>query len=106
MERTVLAAEDVLESLSDLVRTQLYIDKVPGIADPALQESLIDANILVASELLGDLTMPSYAIVSPDGKTVYKTHVGLDKSGGTEFIQFLKDGVARWEQSQRVAAAR
>jgi thiol:disulfide interchange protein DsbD len=106
MERTVLSDSSVLENLNDLVRTQLYIDKVPGITDPALQESIIDANILVASELLGDLTMPSYAVVSPDGKQVYTTFQGLDTTGGTQFLQFLRDGVDRWQQSQRVAAAR
>jgi thiol:disulfide interchange protein len=106
MERTVLARKNVLESLSDLVRTQLYIDKVPGISDPALQESMRDANIEVASELLGDLTMPSYAIVSPDGKQVYETYTGLDTSGGAEFIQFLQNGIGRWEKSRSVASSR
>lgn len=106
MERTVLARENVLESLSNLVRTQLYIDKVPGISDPALQESMRDANIEVASELLGDLTMPSYAIVSPDGKQVYETYTGLDTSGGAEFIQFLQNGIGRWQKSRTVASSR
>jgi len=106
MERTVLASETVLENLSELVRTQLYIDKVPGISDPALQESIIDANREVAEELLGDLTMPSYAIVSSDGKKVYETYVGLDTSGGTEFIQFLRNGVGRWQKSRTVALSR
>lgn len=106
MERTVLADKDVLKNLSGLVRTQLYIDKVPGITDPALQESIRDANILVASELLGDVTMPSYAIVSPDGKQVYRTFTGLDTSGGAKFLEFLREGVGRWQQSQRVAVAR
>jgi len=106
MERTVLAQENVLENLNALVRTQLYIDKVPGISDPALQESIIDANIAVASELLGDLTMPSYAIVSPDGRQVFSTHVGLDEPGGAKFLTFLREGVENWEKSRRVAASR
>lgn len=99
MERTVLAQKVVLENLESVVRAQLYIDEVPGIADPALKESILEANINFASDLLGDVSMPSYAIVSPDGKQVYKTFSGLDQSGGTEFLKFLKEGLGRFKQA-------
>ena len=99
MERTVLAQKAVLDNLSSVVRAQLYIDEVPGISDPALKESILEANINLASDLLGDVSMPSYAIVSPDGKQVYKTFSGLDQSGGTEFLKFLEEGLGRFKQA-------
>jgi thiol:disulfide interchange protein DsbD len=97
MERTVLSQKPVLDKLAQLVRVQLYIDIVPGISDVALRESLVEANQNLASELLSDVTMPSYAIVSPDGAQVYAIFTKLDKTGGKAFLEFLEEGLGRWK---------
>ncbi len=98
MERTVLAREDVVERLKSMVLSQVYLDKVPGVANAAVQSELLKANQTLARTLLGDVTMPSYAIVSSDGTRVLARFAGLDATGGEQFLQFLDAGTARWEQ--------
>lgn len=100
MERTVLAQEPVLEILADFVLTQAYLDQVPGISDTQLQSTILKANKKLATDLLDDVTMPSYAIISPDGSQVYATFQGLDPSNGKDFLTFLKAGLSRWEKSR------
>ena len=100
MERTVLAQEPVLEILADFVLTQAYLDQVPGISDTQLQSTILKANKKLATDLLDDVTMPSYAIISPDGSQVYATFQGLDPSNGKDFLTFLKAGFSRWEKSR------
>ncbi len=97
MERTVLAREDVVERLKSMVLSQVYLDKVPGVADATVQSELLQANQELARRL-GDVTMPSYAIVSSDGTRVLARFAGLDASGGEQFLRFLEAGTARWEQ--------
>lgn len=88
-----------------MVLSQLYLDTVPGVADPQLQEQLLSHNRNLAADLLQDVTMPSYAIVAPDGKQVLAIFKGLDQSGGEKFLQFLDSGINRWKQTQTPAAA-
>ena len=105
MEKTVLARQDVHDKLDGMVLSQLYLDTVPGVADPQLQEQLLSHNRNLAADLLQDVTMPSYAIVAPDGKQVLAIFKGLDQSGGEKFLQFLDSGINRWKQTQTPAAA-
>ena len=100
MERTVLAQQQVIEKLAGLVLTQAYLDQVPGIADAELQKGILKSNKELATDLLDDVTMPSYAIISPDGKQVFATFQGLDRSNGKEFMMFLEAGLDRWEKSR------
>lgn len=94
MENTVLIEPDVVRALSGMVQVQLYTDKVPGIDDPALQEELLALNRNLQGEWFRDVTLPGYAVVTSDGKTVLKMFKGLDSSGGRNFVAFLKQGIA------------
>ena len=105
MERTVLAQKQVIEKLAGLVLTQAYLDQVPGIADAEQQKGILKSNKELATELLDDVTMPSYAIISPDGKQVFATFQGLDQSNGKEFMLFLEAGLERWEKSRALKTA-
>lgn len=98
MERTVLARKDVVERLRTMVLSQVYLDSVPGIEDKEERDTLLQGNKELATNLLGDVTMPSYAIVSSDGKRVLARFAGLDSSGGEEFIRFLEAGQQQWEK--------
>ena len=77
-----------------MVQVQLYTDKVPGIDDPALQEELLALNRNLQGDWFRDVTLPGYAVVTSDGKTVLKMFKGLDSSGGRNFLTFLKQGIA------------
>jgi hypothetical protein len=97
MERSVLVNEAVLGRLNQLVRAQLYTDLVPGIRDKEFAEQLISQNQGLQDDLVGDFTLPFYAVVSADGKEVLASFPGLDRSGGEDFIKFLDAGLKNWE---------
>jgi thiol:disulfide interchange protein DsbD len=97
MERTVMIEENVVEAMKKMVRAQLYTDLVPGITDVELREKLLLLNQELQSELTGDVALPSYAVVSADGKQVLTYFSGLDSSGGEKFLAFLNAGLERWE---------
>jgi len=105
MERTVLARKDVQEKLAGMVLSQLYLDSVPGVADAQLQEQILEHNRTLAVELLKDVTMPTYAIVAPDGKRVLAIFPGVDASGGDNFLKFLDLGIDRWKENPAPAAS-
>lgn len=97
MERTVMIEESVVSAMKKMVRAQLYTDLVPGITDIELREKLLLLNQELQSELTGDVALPSYAVVSADGKKVLAYFSGLDSSGGEKFLEFLNAGLERWE---------
>ncbi len=97
MERTVMIEENVVSAMKKMVRAQLYTDLVPGITDVELREKLLLLNQELQSELTGDVALPSYAVVSADGKQVLAYFSGLDSSGGEKFLEFLNAGLERWE---------
>ena len=97
MERTVMVEENVVAAMKKMVRAQLYTDLVPGITDVELREKLLLLNQELQSELTGDVALPSYAVVSADGKRVLAYFSGLDSSGGEKFLEFLNAGLERWE---------
>jgi thiol:disulfide interchange protein DsbD len=97
MERTVMIEENVVSAMKKMVRAQLYTDLVPGITDVELREKLLLLNQELQSELTGDVALPSYAVVSADGKKVLAYFSGLDSSGGEKFLEFLNAGLERWE---------
>ena len=105
MERTVMMEREVVEVLKTLVRAQLYTDEVPGITNKEVRDQLRDTNIALQSDLVADVTLPNYAVVSADGKTVLSVFKGLDTSGGTEFLAFLRAGLDRWEQMKEQQVA-
>ena len=97
MERTVMIEENVVSAMKKMVRAQLYTDLVPGITDVELREKLLLLNQELQSELTGDVALPSYAVVSADGKQLLAYFSGLDSSGGEKFLAFLNAGLERWE---------
>ena len=105
MERSVLVDEAVLLRLDKLVRAQLYTDVVPGIRDESLGVRLRSMNRELQSDLLGDVTLPFYAVISADGKTVLAQFKGLDSSGGTDFVKFLDHGLKSWSELQQTSVA-
>jgi thiol:disulfide interchange protein len=105
MERTVMMEREVVEVLRTLVCAQLYTDEVPGITDKDVRDTLRDTNIALQSDLVADVTLPNYAIVSADGKTVLSVFKGLDTSGGTDFLAFLRAGLDGWEQMKEQQVA-
>jgi thiol:disulfide interchange protein DsbD len=97
MERTVMIEENVVAAMKKMVRAQLYTDLVPGITDVELREKLLLLNQELQWELIRDVALPSYAVVSADGKQVLAYFSGLDLSGGEKFLEFLNAGLERWE---------
>jgi len=83
--------------LEKFVLVQLYADKVPMIADPVEAKRLLKRNVDLQSEWFGDVTLPSYAVVTPDGKTILSNYFGLEQKDG-EFAKFLDDGLAKWQE--------
>ena len=105
MERSVLVDEAVLQRLDQLVRAQLYTDLVPGIRDKEFAEKLIMQNQDLQSSLVGDFTLPFYAVISADGKRVLSWSKGLDRSGGEDFVAFLDKGLKEWEAQKKTSIA-
>lgn len=105
MEKTVLASESVTDLLSDLVRVQLYTDIVPGVkSNPEEHDRLLARNRELQEKSFGDVALPTYFIVTPDGKEVLSMFQGLDRTNGRDFQQFLKAGLQRWEQKKSETA--
>jgi thiol:disulfide interchange protein DsbD len=80
---------------------QLYVDvpAIPGIADEAYAQDLWKRNNSWFGELFPKQGMPSYAIMTPDGRqtlAIYEGAERADRSGS--FTQFLDDGWKAWEQ--------
>ena len=104
MERNVLARREVRSAMADLVLNQVYLDMVPGIADEKLQEQILEFNRNLAVNLLNDVAMPSYALVSPDGR-VLSTYTEIKLNDPAAFLAFLKQGLDAWNNGQPAAAA-
>lgn len=100
MENTVLVDPAVHAALADLVQVQLYTDEIPGVRDAALRDELLALNRQLQAEWFGDVTLPGYAVVTPDGKHVISTFKGLDGSGGVDFLKFLNAGISTWKAYQ------
>ncbi|MCA9093011.1 MAG: hypothetical protein KDA68_05965 [Planctomycetaceae bacterium] len=93
----ILAQPHNSERLKQLVRVQLYTDAVPEIADPALTKKILEENRKRQEEWFQDVTLPAYAVVSPDGETLLSKYEGLELNQG-EFASFLDEGIAAWKQ--------
>jgi thiol:disulfide interchange protein DsbD len=96
MEKGAMSRPEIVERLRKLVRVQLYADNVPTVTDPELAEMLLEKNRKLQEDWFGSVTLPSYAIVLPDGETVLSKYEGAERVNG-EFAKFLDDGFAKWE---------
>lgn len=108
MEERVLPKEFVKDAISDLVRVQLYTDKIPGVkANPELHEKLLARNHELQDRWFGTTAIPAYAIVTPDGKQILSRFVGLDRSGNSEeFRAFLNAGLEKGNNVSATAIAK
>lgn len=93
----ILAAPHNSERLKQLVRVQLYTDAVPQIADRELTKKILTENRKRQEEWFQDVTLPAYAVVTPDGETLLSKYEGLELNQG-EFAKFLDDGLAAWRK--------
>lgn len=105
MERSIMIDDAVMQQLEKLVRAQLYTDFVPGIRDAQLSARLSQMNKKLQETLVNDTSLPLYAVVSADGKTVLSVFIGLDPSGGKDFLEFLDAGLNRWEEFKKIEIA-
>ncbi len=94
-----MAEPHIHARLEKLVLVQLYTDKVPTISDRAEVKRLKKRNIDLQIKLFGNVTMPAYAVMTPDGKTILSTYFGAERNDG-EFAAFLDEGWKKWEGTQ------
>jgi thiol:disulfide interchange protein len=83
----------------------LYADKVPHIADAAYADRLLSQNVKLQVEWFGSVSLPSYAVVAPDGKTILSTYIGYEAKSG-EFTEFLQQGLQKWQATQAAGVNR
>lgn len=91
-----LTQPEIRQRLDKLILVQLYADKVPLIPDPAEAKRLLARNVDLQTKWFGDVTLPSYAVVTPDGKTILSSYFGLEQKDG-EFAAFLDEGWKKWQ---------
>ncbi|OYW17634.1 MAG: hypothetical protein B7Z55_12135, partial [Planctomycetales bacterium 12-60-4] len=87
------------ERMGQFVNVQLYTDKVPAITDPAQAEQILQKNLHLQVNWFGDVSLPSYAVVTPDGKRILAAYIGYEQKEG-EFTRFLDFGWQKWETLQ------
>ena len=92
--------------IAKFIGVQLYVDvpEIPGIADPQEGMRLMEENIQRQAQLVQDPSMPSYAIVTSDGKQVLASYIGKEAIPGT-FVKFLDEGWAKWQELQAARPA-
>ena len=91
-----MARPAIRKKLERYVGLKLYTDRVPGVSDEVESARLLKRNIELQIEWFGDVTLPSYAVVTPDGKTILSRHFGLEQKEG-EFAAFLDEGWKKWQ---------
>lgn len=98
MERK-MAHPKIRSRLDKFVTVQLYADAVPLISERAEARRLIKRNIELQTQWFNDVTLPSYAVVTPDGKTILSSFFGNEQIDGT-FAAFLDAGLKKWDEIQ------
>jgi thiol:disulfide interchange protein DsbD len=89
--------------IEKFIAVQLYADKVPTITDPRLAEDILARNLRRQVDWFGDVSLPSYAVVTPDGREILAAYIGYEQREG-HFGRFLEYGWQQWEQRQQAAA--
>ena len=91
-----MARPAIRKKLERYVGLKLYTDRVPGVSDAVESERLKQRNIDLQIKLVKDVTLPAYAVVTPDGKTILSSYFGLEQKDG-EFAAFLDEGWKKWQ---------
>jgi thiol:disulfide interchange protein DsbD len=102
MENDVMNRPDVVDILSTLPRAQLYLDRIPTIQEGEESERLLEMNRRLSKKFTGGYSMPTYVVLSPDGRRVMSSTSGVVSR--EEFTQFLKNGIRRFDESQKELA--
>ncbi len=100
MEKSVFPKADVRSLLGGFVRVQLYADTdtIPGIADPATSRKLYERNLALQKDWLRDVTLPAYAVATPDGQIILSQLSGYHPEEEV-FTTFLQTGLKKFNQS-------
>ena len=101
MEKSVLPKGENPNLLSQLVRVQLYTDTnaIPGTLNWEDGKRIRAINKQLQEEWLKDVTLPSYVVVTPDGKEILSRFSGY-KEDPVAFADFLKKGINEWQTRQ------
>ncbi len=99
-----LTQPEIRQRLDKLLPVQLYVDKVPLIPDAAEAKRLRQRNEDLQIRWFEEVALPSYAVVTPDGKTILSRYHGLEQKNG-EFAAFLDEGWNKWQAMQTQAVA-
>ncbi|APZ91664.1 protein-disulfide reductase DsbD family protein [Fuerstiella marisgermanici] len=103
MEQTVLSQQSIQTILEELELVQLYTDSVPIDKSPEERERLLERNLKLQDELVGHTGIPTYAVVSPDGKKILSLVSG--QKSADEFAKFLKAGISKWKSAGDATSA-
>jgi thiol:disulfide interchange protein DsbD len=103
MEQNVLPKPEVVKALGEFVTVEVFTDAVPinSITFEQRRE-LAEANALRQSDLLGDISIPNYVVITPGGKVI------ASKAGYNEvpdFVAFLRGALAKYKDEGKVAQA-
>ena len=82
------------------IQVQVYTDKVPNVDDKVEAARLLARNVSLQKNWFGDVTLPAYAVVTPDGKTVLSSFFGMEKRDG-DFARFLDEGWIQWQSMRK-----
>ncbi len=82
---------------SRFICARLFVDGHPADGSPPKRKEIVEQIRKLQEKWLIDPVVPSFAMVTPDGKTVLATYIDSETKAGT-FVQFLDDGWAKWEQ--------
>ena len=86
--------------LEQFIQVQIYTDKVPNVDDKVEAARLLARNVSLQKNWFGDVTLPAYAVVTPDGKTVLSSFFGMEKRDG-DFARFLDEGWIQWQSMRK-----
>lgn len=101
MERKIMPLAEVVEAMRNFVTVQLYTDFVPiNSLTEEQREDLALENLEREQEMTEQTTSPLYVVVDGEGKVLNSTAFDPDPS---KFVQFLKDSLAKFETTNRVA---
>ncbi len=104
MENDVLNRPNVVGILSTLPRAQLYLDRIPTVPEGEESDRLLEQNRQLSKDLTGGYAMPTYVILSPDGREVLSTTSGVVSQ--EKFTRFLEAGIRRFDDGKKGVAVR
>ncbi|MBW3600899.1 MAG: thioredoxin family protein, partial [Planctomycetes bacterium] len=91
----LMARPQFRQRLENFVRVQLYTDVMPPpVSDPKLAELLLEKNRSLQTDWLGKADLPSYVIVTPEGRRLAEI---TGYNGADAFADFLDRGWSAWQ---------